>query len=128
MSFIPGRMPADSGNETTSEEPPSPVTRRRRSQPRRERAPSDSDAQYEDTLPGVTGLPTGNAARVIRVIVGLVLAGALIIVAASTVSDINNHPDASAVQVTQIYAEGLFYGLVAVGIGIAMYILTRGID
>lgn len=127
MSFIPGRMPVDSGDETTNEEPPSPVTRRRRSQPRRERAPSDNDAQYEDDSPGPSSEP-GSAARVIRVIVGLVLAGALIIVAASTVSDINNHPDASAVQVTQIYAEGLFYGLVAVGIGIAMYILTRGID
>ena len=49
-------------------------------------------------------------------------------VAANTVSDINGHPDASAVQVIQLYAEGLFYGLVAVGIGIAVYIFTRGID
>ena len=128
MSFIPGRMPADSGDETTGKEAPSPVHSRRRSQPRRERPPSDTDVQYDEDSPGVTRPRTGSVARVIRVIAGAALTLALIVVAANTVSDINGHPDASAVQVIQLYAEGFFYGLVAVGIGIAVYIFTRGID
>jgi peptide/nickel transport system substrate-binding protein len=76
MSFIPGRMPGDSGDETTIEEPPSPVTRRMRSRRRPERAPSESDVPYDDESPRVTRLRSGSAARVIRVIRAASLGGA----------------------------------------------------
>lgn len=71
-------------------------------------------------------------AQLARVIVGgivAVLLTALFFDTRSYVERISSYPyDASAVQITQVYAERIFYAISGVGIGIMLYVLTRYAD
>jgi hypothetical protein len=64
-----------------------------------------------------------------RVIVCAAMWAGLLIVALITLNSANgetaNGSDLSAVQVIQVYAEGLFYAVTIIGLGIGLYIASR---
>ena len=120
MSFIPGRMPADSGEQTTTEEPPSTVTRRMRSRP---------DENYTDTRILFR--------RVALVLIGILLVIALAYIAVSLHRELDNantsfaaagQQGPSAIQIIQVYTESLYRAIIAIGIGMAAYFATRALD
>jgi hypothetical protein len=67
--------------------------------------------------------------QVIMLLTGLLLAGALISIASDLHSRLNSAaPDISAIQVIQVYTESLYRAVIAIGIGIAVYIFAHAFD
>lgn len=52
----------------------------------------------------------------------------LTIIGLITVTAATGTSDASAVQIIQVYAEGLFYAVIVIGIGVGIYVGTRAND
>lgn len=64
-----------------------------------------------------------------RIITGALVAVALIVIALVTAADASgttaSGTELSAVQIIQVYAEGCFWAITVIGIGVAAYIATR---
>lgn len=101
--------------------PPSPVERRRYRRVGPDRY-EEEPAEWADA-----GKSTGEViAQVARVAIGLVLIAALVLIAGQLHDTLSNAPqDISAVQVIQVYTEALFKAVIAIGAGIAGYVVTR---
>jgi hypothetical protein len=57
--------------------------------------------------------------------VGWITIGALILIFITTLSDESSNHGASAIQIIQIYTEGLFAATISIGICIASYVISR---
>ena len=66
-------------------------------------------------------------AIMVRTVASVVAAIVLVWILIDTIGFVNDASDigASAIQVTQIYAERVFYAVIDIGLLIAVYILTR---
>jgi hypothetical protein len=64
-------------------------------------------------------------AAFLRVVIGLIVCTALALIWTGTQATIKSASDASAIQITQVYAEGIFHAVVTIGLGIMGYVVTR---
>jgi hypothetical protein len=65
-------------------------------------------------------------AHIARVLIGLALIAALAVIISQLRATLHNAPsDISAIQVIQVYTEALFQAVVAIGLGVAGYVVTR---
>jgi hypothetical protein len=102
---------------------------RRRKLPRlRDPLAPKSEAELAEPEPEPMAVHTTAAdwARVLRVTVGVLLVIALIVISVDLHHTLDSNPDASAPQIIQVYTQALFQAVVAIGVAIAVYVLTRG--
>ena len=74
---------------------------------------------------GLTAL--GRVLVTIRVLAGIGSFAALVLITFATASSVSDGIDAgaSAIQVIQLYTEGLFWSIVAIGVAVTVYVATR---
>jgi hypothetical protein len=67
-----------------------------------------------------------------RRMIGIVLAVALVLIAIATITSASGETASgdspSAIQLSQVYIEGCFYAIIAIGVAFGAYVFTRAMD